>query len=150
MRNKNYRRHQENVHFKRRKKISVEKMHRYIENENGELIPDFNGKLNCSLIDHSCDNVADGEPGWGCRDRSLKQQKANENRRWLYQLKNGSIPVGSIGYSAHSWERRLCNRKLRHFMKTVDFILPAGRWLVRGDVSKGMPKPNYKMEDDEQ
>lgn len=144
MRNKNYRKHQEEVHFKRRKKISIEKMHRYIEDKNGNLIPDFYGKTFCSPIDHTYDNVADGEPGWGCRDRSLKEQKANKHRRWIYALKNNSIPAGNspIGhnYSAHAWERRLCNRKLRHFAKRVDFVLPSGRWLVRGDVSKGMPK----------
>ena len=120
-------------------------MRRYIEDENGNLIPDITQKYLCSPINHKYDNVPDGAPGWGCRDRSLKEQKFAKHCRWIYLLKNDSIPPGNSpegphNYSAHAWERRLCNRKLRHFSKIVDFILPSGRWLVRGDVTKGMPK----------
>lgn len=142
-RNENYRRHQEATHYKRRLKISIEKLHRYVMDADGDMVPDFYGKNFGALIDHSHDNVEGNGVGWGCRDRSLEQQKANKHRNWMYLLKNNSIPSGiSPRKDAQmpSYYRTFMNRKVRRFAKMVEYPVPTGKYLVRASISKGEPK----------
>lgn len=109
----------------------------------GDMVPDFYGKNFGALIDHSHDNVVGNGIGWGCRDRSLKQQKANKNRNWMYLLKNNSIPSGiSPRKDAQmpSYYRTFMNRKVRRFAKMVEYPVPTGKYLVRASISKGEPK----------
>lgn len=147
MRNKNFRREQERLHYKKRVDISVA-LKRYVKrtNEKGEevLVPDFHGKLGIHMIDHRPEHCYGVGPAG--KERNEEYERMVFQKRWIHQLKRNSIPKSWEEWgSASAGFKRISRRTFRKRIKCVDFNVPGKRWLDRASVSHGMPKSDIDI-----
>lgn len=122
MRDKNYRRHQEAKHYKKRINNSLAKNRlKEIVDENGntQIVPNYGNKNRIWCL-------------YSDRELSAYEKEMQERavyKRWKFQLKNNSMTS-----TIDTWAKRHCRRTRRHFQKMVDYKVPDKKWLVRAQV----------------